>query len=112
MVVWQLDKRRQGTHKGKTRAEVRGGGKKPWRQKGTGRARIGSRRAPHWRGGGAVFPPTPRSHETGLPVKIRAYPFFSLPLFSFFSSLIFLYILFIVFLYIFLLFLLTITDLA
>lgn len=73
VVVWQLDKRRQGTHKGKTRAEVRGGGRKPWRQKGTGRARIGSRRAPHWRGGGAVFPPTPRSHATSLPTKIRAF---------------------------------------
>jgi len=73
VVIWQLDKRRQGTHKGKTRAEVRGGGRKPWRQKGTGRARIGSRRAPHWRGGGAVFPPTPRDHSTGLPVKLRAF---------------------------------------
>jgi large subunit ribosomal protein L4 len=72
VVVWQLDKRRQGTHKAKTRSEVRGGGRKPWAQKGTGRARAGSIRAPHWRGGGKVFPPTPRSHATKLPKKIRA----------------------------------------
>lgn len=73
VVVWQLDERRQGTHKAKNRAEVRGGGKKPWKQKGTGRARIGSIRAPHWRGGGRVFPPTPRSHATGLPKKLVAF---------------------------------------
>ncbi len=54
---------RQGTHDSKTRGEVRGGGKKPWRQKGTGRARQGTIRAPHWTGGGAVFGPHPRNHS-------------------------------------------------
>lgn len=61
---------RQGTQKAKTRAEVRGGGKKPWRQKGTGRARQGSIRAPQWRGGGVVFAPTPRSHAIKVNKKV------------------------------------------
>lgn len=62
---------RQGTHSTKTKAEVSGGNQKPWRQKGTGRARQGSIRAPHWRGGGVVFGPKPRSYRTGLPRKVR-----------------------------------------
>jgi large subunit ribosomal protein L4 len=71
VVRHQLAARRQGTHSTKERAEVAGGGKKPWRQKGTGRARQGSTRAPHWRGGGVVFGPKPRSHSFMLPKKIR-----------------------------------------
>ena len=62
---------RQGTHKVKNRREVSGGGKKPWRQKGTGRARQGSIRAPQWRGGGVVFGPTPRSYEVKVNQKVR-----------------------------------------
>ena len=62
---------RQATAKTKTRAEVRGGGKKPWRQKGTGRARIGSTRAPQWRGGGVAFGPTPRSYAFKLNRKVK-----------------------------------------
>jgi large subunit ribosomal protein L4 len=61
---------RQGTHKTKTRTEVSGGGKKPWRQKGTGRARQGSIRAPQWRGGGVVFGPTPRSYSVKVNKKV------------------------------------------
>ena len=61
---------RQGTQKAKTRAEVRGGGRKPWRQKGTGRARQGTIRAPQWRGGGVVFAPTPRSHAIKVNKKV------------------------------------------
>ena len=61
---------RQGTQKAKTRHEVRGGGRKPWRQKGTGRARQGSIRAPQWRGGGVVFAPTPRSHAIKVNKKV------------------------------------------
>lgn len=67
----QLANARLGTHKTKTRGEVSGGGRKPWRQKGTGRARQGSIRAPHWRGGGIVFGPTPRSYEQRMPRKMR-----------------------------------------
>ena len=62
---------RQGTHDTKGRSEVRGGGKKPWRQKGTGRARIGSTRAPQWVGGGTVFGPTPRSYAFKLNRKVK-----------------------------------------
>lgn len=70
-VVAQLANQRRGTHDTKTRAEVAGGGRKPWRQKGTGRARQGSTRAPHWRGGGVTFGPHPRSYEQALPKKMR-----------------------------------------
>lgn len=70
-LVRQLANARLGTHKAKTRSEVRGGGRKPWRQKGTGRARQGSIRAPHWRGGGTVFGPTPRSYKQKMPRKMR-----------------------------------------
>ncbi len=62
---------RQGTHDVKNRSEVSGGGKKPWRQKGTGRARQGSTRAPQWRGGGVVFGPTPRSYAFKLNKKVK-----------------------------------------
>jgi len=71
VVKAQLAAARRGTAKTKTRAEVRGGGKKPWRQKGTGRARIGSIRAPHWVGGGTVFGPTPRDYSFSVPKKMR-----------------------------------------
>ncbi len=65
-VVAQLANRRQGTQKAKTRSEVSGGGRKPWRQKGTGHARQGSTRAPQWKGGGVVFAPTPRDYTITL----------------------------------------------
>jgi large subunit ribosomal protein L4 len=70
-MVRQLAGRRVGTADTRTRGEIRGGGKKPWRQKGTGRARQGTRSAPHWAGGGVVFGPHPRSHEQRLPAKMR-----------------------------------------
>jgi large subunit ribosomal protein L4 len=70
-VRMQLANRRQGTHSTKTRGEVSGGGKKPWRQKGTGRARAGSRRSPLWVGGGTMFGPKPRSYETKLTRKMK-----------------------------------------
>lgn len=67
-----LANQRQGTAAAKTRAEVSGGGRKPWRQKGTGRARQGTIRAPQWRGGGIVHPPEPRAWRQGLPKGVRA----------------------------------------
>ena len=67
----QLARRRAGTHSTKNRHTVSGGGAKPWRQKGTGRARQGSTRSPQWAGGGVVFGPVPRSHEHVLPKKVR-----------------------------------------
>jgi len=70
-VVLQQASLRQGTHKTKGRSEVRGGGRKPWKQKGTGRARQGSIRSPQWKGGGTVFGPTPRSYGFKLPRKVR-----------------------------------------
>lgn len=70
-VVRQQANSRLGTHNTKTRADVRGGGKKPYRQKGTGNARQGSRRSPQWRGGGVIFGPHPRSYEQDMPRKMR-----------------------------------------
>ena len=67
----QLARRRSGTHSTKNRAAVSGGGIKPWKQKGTGRARQGTIRAPQWAGGGVVFGPVPRSYEHALPKKVR-----------------------------------------
>ncbi|MBV1816796.1 50S ribosomal protein L4 [Anaerosalibacter bizertensis] len=71
MVKNHLANRRQGTQSVKTRTEVRGGGRKPWRQKGTGRARQGSIRAPHWKGGGVTFAPKPRDYSYRVPKKVR-----------------------------------------
>ena len=70
-VIMQRASLRQGTHAVKNRSAVRGGGRKPWRQKGTGRARQGSIRSPQWVGGGVVFGPTPRSYSYKLPRKVR-----------------------------------------
>ena len=71
MVRYQLAARRSGTHAAKGRGQVSGGGRKPWKQKGTGRARQGSTRSPQWRGGGVVHGPHPRSHAIYLPKKVR-----------------------------------------
>jgi len=71
VVCMQLANRRQGTASTKTRGEVRGGGIKPWKQKGTGRARAGSRRSPLWRGGGTVFGPKPRDYSYQMPKSAR-----------------------------------------
>ncbi len=70
-VTMYLANQRQGTHSTKTRSEVAGGGRKPWRQKGTGRARQGSTNAPNWTGGGIVFGPKPRSYRASLPKKVK-----------------------------------------
>src|SRR5690554_3450379 len=70
-VIMQQAEKRQGTHATKNRAAVRGGGRKPWRQKGTGRARQGSIRSPQWVGGGVVFGPTPRNYSYKMPKKVR-----------------------------------------
>ena len=71
VVVMQLANRRRGTSKTKTRGDVRGGGKKPWRQKGTGRARAGSSTSPVWVGGGTVFGPKPKEYHASVPKKVR-----------------------------------------
>jgi large subunit ribosomal protein L4 len=71
VVVWQLANRRRGTAATKTRGQVRGGGKKPWRQKGTGRARAGTNRSPIWTGGGTIFGPHPRSYALSITKKMR-----------------------------------------
>ncbi len=71
VVVNQMANHRKGTHKTKNRTEVRGGGKKPWKQKGLGRARAGSIRSPLFRGGGVVFGPTPRNYGYSVPKKVR-----------------------------------------
>ncbi len=76
-VLDEMARRRAGTHSTKTRSEVRGGGAKPWRQKGTGRARQGSTRSPQWAGGGIVFGPTPRSYGGKVNRKIRTQAFLS-----------------------------------
>lgn len=70
-LIWFLASLRRGTHSALTRAEVRGGGKKPWKQKGTGRARAGSIRSPLWRKGGVIFGPKPRDYTFSFPKKMR-----------------------------------------
>src|SRR3989339_792980 len=70
-IRWYLASARRGTHSAKTRTEVSGGGHKPWKQKGTGRARSGSNRSPLWRKGGVIFPPKMRSYAYNLPIKMR-----------------------------------------
>jgi large subunit ribosomal protein L4 len=77
VVLMYLAGQRQGTHKVKNRSEVAGGGRKPWRQKGTGRARQGSIRSPQWKGGGVVFGPTQRSYKYRLPKKVRRLALYS-----------------------------------
>ena len=69
--VGLMANKRRGTHSTKTRGEIRGGGRKPWRQKGTGMARAGTKTSPLWRGGGIVFGPRPRGYQKGLPKKMR-----------------------------------------
>lgn len=76
-VVLQLANKRQGTQKAKTRSEVSGGGRKPWRQKGTGHARQGSTRAPQWKGGGVVFAPTPRDYSFKMNKREKQIALFS-----------------------------------
>jgi large subunit ribosomal protein L4 len=71
VVLYQLAKRRAGTAKTKGRSEVSGGGKKPWKQKGTGRARAGTSRSPIWRGGGTIHGPQPRDYDMRIPKKVR-----------------------------------------
>ncbi|MGK7345734.1 MAG: 50S ribosomal protein L4 [Candidatus Nitrospinota bacterium M3_3B_026] len=71
VVVWQMARRRRGTSKTKNRREARGGGQKPWRQKGLGRARAGSLRSPLFRGGGVVFGPSPRDYSYTIPKKVK-----------------------------------------
>jgi large subunit ribosomal protein L4 len=77
VVNGQLAAKRAGTHNTKTRAEVRGGGAKPWKQKGTGRARAGSSRMPHWRGGGVAMGPKPRNYSQKTPKKMKRLALFS-----------------------------------
>ena len=77
VVNGQLAAKRSGTHNTKTRAEVRGGGAKPWKQKGTGRARAGSSRMPHWRGGGVAMGPKPRDYSQKTPKKMKRLALFS-----------------------------------
>jgi large subunit ribosomal protein L4 len=71
VVRMQMASKRRGTASTKERGDIRGGGKKPWRQKGTGRARVGTTRSPLWRGGGTVFGPSPRSYAYKLPKKVK-----------------------------------------